>query len=112
MIRLLLMALTKVQVIAEIILLLFMVILMNIIPNGWLQPEFYLTGEYTLKGLWFCNSSYTYGVIMHGNKFGASGVATPLSAQVDAGGNHIGYFQVELECYDFAGNKLATYTRY
>lgn len=75
------------------------------------QPEFYLTGEYTLKGLWFCNSSYTYGVIMHGNKFGASGVATPLSAQVDAGGNHIGYFQVELECYDFAGNKLATYTK-
>ena len=53
----------------------------------------------------------TYGVIMHGNKFGASGVATPLSAQVDAGGNHIGYFQVELECYDFAGNKLATYTK-
>ena len=53
------------------------------------QPEFYLTGEYTLKGLWFCNSSYTYGVIMHGNKFGASGVATPLSAQVDAGGKAI-----------------------
>lgn len=75
------------------------------------QPEFYLTGEYTLKGLWFCNSSYTYGVIMHGNKFGASGVATPLSAQVDASGKHIGYFQVELECYDFAGNKLATYTK-
>lgn len=33
------MALTKVQVIAEIILLLFMVILMNIIPNGWLNPN-------------------------------------------------------------------------
>ena len=49
----------------------------------------FLTGEYTPKGLWFwVISSYTYGVIMHGNKF-ASGVATPLSAQVDAGGNHI-----------------------
>ena len=39
MIRLLLMVLTKVQVTAEIILLLFMVILMSIIPNGWLSPN-------------------------------------------------------------------------
>lgn len=78
----------------------------------WMKkPEFYLTGLFTLKGLWFCNSSYTYGVIMNGNTFGASGVATPLSKQLDSNGKHIGYFQVELECYDFEGNLLATYTK-
>lgn len=75
------------------------------------KPSFAFDRSYNLKGLWICNSSYTYGVIMNGNSFGSSGVATPLSAQVDSNGNHIGYFQVELECYDSRGQLQATYTK-
>lgn len=48
---------------------------------------------------------------MKGNQFGASGVATPLSKQVDGNGNYIGYFQVELECYNENGELLATYVQ-
>ena len=80
--------------------------------SQWMaKPSFSFNREKTLKGLWFCNSSYTYGVIMKGNQFGASGVATPLSKQVDGNGNYIGYFQVELECYNENGELLATYVQ-
>ncbi len=80
--------------------------------SQWMaKPSFSFIRKKTLKGLWFCNSSYTYGVIMKGNQFGASGVATPLSKQVDGNGNYIGYFQVELECYNENGELLATYVQ-
>ncbi len=66
--------------------------------STWMdQPAFYLDNEYRLEGLWFCNSSYTYGVMMNGNKFGNIGVAGSMPETN-------GYFQVELECYDMNGN--------
>ena len=66
--------------------------------SAWMdQPAFYLDNEYRLEGLWFCNSSYTYGVMMIGNKFGDIGVAGFMPETN-------GYFQVELECYDMNGN--------
>lgn len=78
--------------------------------SQWMsKPSFEFNVVSDLKGLWYCNTSYTYGVIMNGNQFGASGVSTPLSKQVDSEGNHIGYFQVELECYDSKGKLLGTY---
>lgn len=73
--------------------------------SAWMeQPSFSLLIPRTLSGLWYCNSSYTYGVMTNGNKFGNIGVAGSMS-----GTN--GYFEVILECYDANGNLLATKTR-
>ncbi len=67
------------------------------------KPEFYLDDERTLVGLWICNTSYTYGIIENGNKFGKEGVAIPLK-------DTKGYFQVMLECYDYSENLITTKT--
>lgn len=74
------------------------------------QPEFYFDMPSTFKGLWYCNSSYVYGVIENGNKFGASGEAVALKDQKDSEGRNNGYFQVVMECYDTDGNLIATKT--
>lgn len=68
------------------------------------KPQFTLNDSYTLKGLWYCNSAYTYGVMQNGNAFGKDGVAVSLK---DANG----YFEVILECYNAAGTLIATKTR-
>lgn len=80
--------------------------------QDWMaKPSFDFGMSSTLKGLWYCNSTYTYGVIMGGNQFGGSGSATALKDQVDSNGKHIGYFQAVLECYDISGKLIATKTR-
>lgn len=56
-------------------------------------------------------TAYTYGVIINGNQFGTSGVATPLSNLKDSDGNNIGYFQVNIECYDVDGNLITTVSK-
>lgn len=66
------------------------------------KPSFSLDRSWRLEGLWICNSSYTYGVIEHGNRFGSVGEAKKLK-------DINGYFKVILECYDEAGNLLGTY---
>lgn len=75
------------------------------------QPEFYFDMPYTFKGLWYCNTSYTYGVIENGNKFGTSGTATALKDLKDSEGRNSGYFEVVIECYDIDGNLIATKTK-
>lgn len=75
------------------------------------KPEFYFDMPRKFIGLWYCNTSYTYGVIKYGNKFGSSGVATPLKDLVDESGKHIGYFQVKIECYDVNETLIATKTK-
>lgn len=73
--------------------------------SQWMdKPSFTLDAPYTLSGLWYCNSSYVYGVMENGNKFGNIGVAGSMS-----GTN--GYFEVILECYDNAGKLIATKTK-
>ena len=75
------------------------------------KPEFYFDSPRKFKGLWYCNTAYTYGVIINGNQFGTSGVATPLSNLKDSDGNNIGYFQVNIECYDVDGNLITTVSK-
>ena len=50
-------------------------------------------------------------MIINGNQFGTSGVATPLSNLKDSDGNNIGYFQVNIECYDVDGNLITTVSK-
>lgn len=70
--------------------------------SQWMdKPSFILNESSTLKGLWYCNSSYCYGVMVNGNKFGNIGVAGSMS-----GTN--GYFEVLLECYDEDNELLDT----
>lgn len=77
--------------------------------QDWMsKPEFYFDMPYTFKGLWYCNTAYTYGVIMNGNQFGTTGSATALKDQVNEKGEHIGYFQVMLECYNIDGGLITT----
>lgn len=71
---------------------------------GVKKPSFYFDKPRKLVGLWICNSSYTYGVIKHGNKFGKYGEATSLEKAK-------GYFQVILECRDTNGARVARRTR-
>lgn len=71
---------------------------------GVQKPSFYFDKPRKLVGLWICNSSYTYGVIKHGNKFGKYGEATSLEKAQ-------GYFQVILECWDTNGTRVARRTR-
>lgn len=79
--------------------------------SKWMdKPTFSLNKISNLVGLWICNSAYTYGVIMNGNTFGNTGSATILANQIKDG-KHIGYFEVELECYDQRGTLLNTYTK-
>ncbi|MDE6506960.1 MAG: DUF4465 domain-containing protein [Alistipes sp.] len=75
------------------------------------QPEFYFDMPYTFKGLWYCNSSYVYGVIENGNRFGSSGGATALKDLKDSEGRNIGYFEAVVECYDIDGNLIAAKTK-
>ncbi len=73
--------------------------------SQWMdKPSFTLDDSYDLCGLWYCNSSYVYGVMTNGNKFGNIGVAGSM-----AGTN--GYFEVILECYDATGNLIDTKTK-
>lgn len=73
--------------------------------QAWMKkPSFSFNKPKKLISLWICNTSYTYGVIINGNTFGNTGVATPLS-------DINGYFQVVLECYDQEDNLLNTYTK-
>lgn len=67
---------------------------------GVQKPSFYFDKPRKLVGLWICNSSYTYGVMQNGNKFGNEGVAKSLEASN-------GYFEVILECYDASNNRIA-----
>ena len=67
---------------------------------GMQMPSFYFDRPRKLVGLWICNSSYTYGVMQKGNKFGNEGVAKSLEASN-------GYFEVILECYDASNNRIA-----
>lgn len=72
--------------------------------SKWMdKPSFELKNKSTLVGLWYCNSSYTYGVMMNGNKFGNIGVAGSMP-------DTKGYFEVILECYDEKDNLIATKT--
>ena len=71
---------------------------------GVQKPSFYFDKPRKLVGLWICNSSYTYGVIKHGNKFGKYGEATSLEKAK-------GYFQVIMECWDVNGARVARSTR-
>lgn len=73
--------------------------------SQWMdQPKFSLNKESALVGLWYCNSSYVYGVMTNGNKFGNIGVAGSMSETN-------GYFEVILECYDEDGQLVATKTQ-
>lgn len=73
--------------------------------SAWMdQPKFSLSEESNLVGLWYCNSSYVYGVMTNGNKFGNIGVAGSMSETN-------GYFEVILECYDEVGQLVATKTQ-
>ncbi|RFS21881.1 DUF4465 domain-containing protein [Chitinophaga silvatica] len=58
----------------------------------------FTSGSGTVEGMYVCLSSYTYGVIMNGNKFGSVGVATPLK---DVAGG-AGYFK--LLAYGYNGS--------
>lgn len=58
----------------------------------------FTSGSGLIEGMYVCLSSYTYGVIMNGNAFGSSGVATPLK-DVASGK---GYFK--LLAYGFNGS--------
>ncbi|MBC9930165.1 DUF4465 domain-containing protein [Chitinophaga qingshengii] len=58
----------------------------------------FTSGSGVIDGMYVCLSSYTYGVIMNGNAFGSSGVATPLK---DVAGG-AGYFK--LLAYGFNGS--------
>lgn len=62
------------------------------------NPSFHFEGdlEYTVKRMYICNSSYTYGVMKYGNSFGASGSAVPLE-------DSKGYFKVLAYGYDASG---------
>lgn len=71
---------------------------------GMNKPSFQLDKPRKLVGLWICNSSYVYGVMQKGNKFGNEGVAKSLEASN-------GYFEVILECYDKDGKLLKEYRR-
>lgn len=73
--------------------------------SQWMdKPSFTLDDSYDLCGLWYCNSSYVYGVMTNGNKFGNIGVAGSM-AETN------GYFEVILECYDAAGKLIDTKTQ-
>lgn len=73
--------------------------------EGWGdKSEFSFNAARKLVGLWYCNSAYTYGVMMNGNRFGEEGVAVSMP-------NTKGYFQVLLECYDEEGTLLTTKTK-
>lgn len=73
--------------------------------SKWMdKPTFSLNKISNLVGLWYCNSSYVYGVMTNGNKFGNIGAAGSMS-----GTN--GYFEVILECYDEDNELIATKTQ-
>lgn len=58
----------------------------------------FISGSGTIEGMQVCLSSYTYGVIMNGNGFGAAGAATPLS-NVAGGTGHL-----TLQAFGFNGS--------
>lgn len=73
--------------------------------SKWMdKPSFTLDDSYYLCGLWYCNSSYVYGVMENGNKFGNIGVAGTMAGTK-------GYFEVILECYDESGKLIDTKTQ-
>ena len=63
------------------------------------NPEFHFNSnnEYTVKKLYICNSSYSYGVMVNGNSFGIYGKAVSLEEAK-------GWFKVLAYGYDAAGN--------
>lgn len=71
----------------------------------WMEKaSFSFNRAKTLKGLWYCNSSYAYGVMVNGNTFGNVGIAGSMAGTK-------GYFEVILECYDSNGNLIERKTQ-
>ncbi|NSL86167.1 DUF4465 domain-containing protein [Chitinophaga sp. Mgbs1] len=58
----------------------------------------FTSGSGVVEGMYVCLSSYTYGVIMNGNTFGSTGVATPLKDVANGSG------YLRLLAYGFNGS--------
>lgn len=63
------------------------------------NPEFYFDNkvQFTIEKMYICNSSYSYGVMVNGNKFGIYGEAVSLEKAK-------GWFKVLAYGYDANGN--------